>query len=415
MNANDRTLTGFTMLGHATFHTYELVIPLFVVVWLDEFGLTPAVLGIVVGASYALTGVGALPAGLLADAYSAKRLVLLCIAGMAAGFGLLATAQGLPMIAVGLLVWGAASSIYHPAGLALISRGTEARGSSFAYHGIAGNIGVATGPLLGAVLLVFLDWRAVVLALVAPAVVALVVATQLEFDETAGTAAREADGGQEEESLRDLRSILADSKLLFAGGFALVFLIGNLYGLYYRGAFTFLPEVLAGFAIFDPIQIGGRSIEPSQYVYSGLLAFGAAGQYVGGKLVDRMPAERALVGSFVALAVVAVVFIPASTAGLVPLLVAAAFLGFLVFMEAPINQEVVSRHVPPAARGLSFGYTYLAVFGIGAAGAAGAGIILTRASPAALFGALGAIAVVAAVLGVVLFRQFEPRGETAVD
>ncbi len=414
MNANDRALTGFTMLGHATFHTYELVIPLFVVVWLDEFGLTPAVIGLVVGASYALTGVGALPAGLLADAYSAKRLVLLCIGGMAAGFGLLAAAQGLATIAVGLLLWGAASSVYHPAGLALISRGAEARGSAFAYHGIAGNVGVAAGPLLGAVLLVFLDWRTVVLTLVVPAVVALVVATRLEFDETAGSVAREADGGQED-GLRDLRSVLADSKLLFAGGFALVFLIGNLYGLYYRGAFTFLPEVLAGFAVFDPITLGGRSIEPSRYVYSGLLIFGAAGQYVGGKLVDRVPAERALVGSFVGLALVAVVFIPASAAGLVPVLVAAALLGFLVFMEAPINQEVVSRHVPPAARGLSFGYTYLAVFGVGAAGAAGAGVVLTRASPAALFGALAAVAVVAAVLGAVLLRRFEPRGETAVD
>ncbi|MFB6156448.1 MAG: MFS transporter [Haloferacaceae archaeon] len=415
MNANDRALTGFTMLGHATFHTYELVIPLFVVAWLDEFGLTPAVLGVVVGASYALTGLGALPAGLLADAYSAKRLVLLCIAGMAAGFALLAAAQGLATVAAGLLVWGAASSVYHPAGLALISRGAEARGSAFAYHGIAGNVGVAVGPLLGAVLLVFLDWRAVVLALVAPAVVALVAATRLEFDETAGSVAREADGGRDAERLRDLRTVLSDSKVLFAGGFALVFLIGNLYGLYYRGVFTFLPEVLAGFALFDPVTLGGRSIEPSQYVYSGLLVFGAAGQYVGGWLVDRVPAERALVGSFVALALVAVVFVPASAAGLVPLLVAAALLGFLVFMEAPINQEVVSRHVPPAARGLSFGYTYLAVFGVGAAGAAGAGVVLTRASPAALFGALAAVAVLAAVIGVVLVRRFEPRGETAVD
>ena len=397
MNANDRALTGFTMLGHATFHTYELVIPLFVVVWLDEFGLTPAVIGVVVGASYALTGVGALPAGLLADAYSAKRLVLICIAGMAAGFALLATARGLAMITIGLLVWGAASSVYHPAGLTLISRGAEARGTAFAYHGIAGNVGVAMGPLLGAVLLVFLDWRAVVLALVAPAAVALILATRLQFNETAGTAARETDGGEKTEGLRDLRSVVADSKVLFAGGFALVFLVGNLYGLYYRGAFTFLPEVLAGFAVFDPITLGSQAIEPSRYVYSGLLVFGAAGQYVGGKLVDRVPAERALVGS------------------LVPLLVAAALLGFLVFMEAPINQEVVSRHVPPEARGLSFGYTYLAVFGVGAAGAAGAGLVLTRSSATALFGALTAVAAVAAVLGLVLHRRFVPWGTTKPD
>jgi MFS family permease len=408
VNANDRALTGFAMLGHATFHTYELVIPLFVVVWLDAFSVTPAALGLVVGASYALTGVGALPAGLLADAYSAKRLVLACIAGMAGGFALLATATGLPRLALGLLVWGVAASVYHPAGLALISRGAEARGTAFAYHGIAGNVGVATGPLLGAVLLVVLDWRAVVLALVVPALLALAVAAGLEFDETAGAAAREGDEEAARGTVRSLSSLVGDSRLLFAGGFALVFVVGNLYGLYYRGAFTFLPEVLAGFPAFGPVSVGGRSLEPSRYVYSGLLVLGAAGQYVGGRLVDRVPAERALVGSFVALAVVAVGFVPASSAGLVPALAAAGLLGFLVFMEAPINQEVVSRHVPPEARGLSFGYTYLAVFGVGAAGAAGAGVVLTRSSPAALFAALAGVAVVAAALGAVLWTRFDP-------
>ncbi|MEF8819570.1 MAG: MFS transporter [Haloferacaceae archaeon] len=409
MNANDRALTGFTMLGHATFHAYELVIPILVVVWLDEFGVTPAVIGVVVGAAYALTGLGALPAGLLADAYSAKRLVLLCIVGMSAGFALLSAANGLPAIALGLLVWGAAASVYHPAGLALISRGAEARGSAFAYHGIGGNLGVAGGPLLGAVLLVALDWRQVVLVMLVPALVALVVGARLDFDETAGAAARENDASTAD-AVRDLRSVLADSKLLFAGGFALVFLVGNLYGLYYRGVLTFLPEVLAGLPLFTPVEVGGRAIEPSRYVYSALLVFGAAGQFAGGKLVDRVPAERALIGSFLALAAVALVFIPASNAGLAPLLVVGGVLGFLVFFEAPVNQEVVSRHVPPDARGISFGYVYLAVLGVGAAGAAGAGIVLTRGSPAVLFGLLAAIAVVAAGLGVVLFRRFEPRG-----
>ncbi len=407
MNANDRALTGFTMLGHATFHAYELVIPILVAVWLDEFGVTPATIGLVVGAAYALTGVGALPAGLLADAYSAKRLVLLCIAGMSAGFALLAAAQGLLSVTLGLLVWGAAASIYHPAGLALISRGAEARGTAFAYHGIGGNAGVAGGPLLGAVLLVGLGWRQVVLVLLAPALLALVVGARLDFDETAGSAAREDDTTAA--SVRSLGAILVDSKLLFAGGFALVFLVGNLYGLYYRGVLTFLPEVLGGLPLFDPVAVGQRTIEPSRYVYSGLLVFGAAGQYVGGKLVDHVPAERALIGSFVALGGVALLFVPASGAGLVPLLVVGSVLAFLVFVEAPINQEVVSRHVPPAARGISFGYVYLAVLGVGAAGAAGAGVVLTRASAAALFGLLAAVALLAAGLGVVLLRRFEPR------
>ena len=252
------------------YHTYELVIPIFVVIWLDAFSTTAAVFGFIVGASYALTGIGALPSGVLADRYSSKRLIIGCMLGMGAGFVLVSLAPNIVILTLGLLVWGAAASIYHPAGLSLISRGAKERGTAFAYHGAAGNVGVATGPLLAAFFLVFFDWRVVAALLVIPVLLAIAVALRLDFDETAGIDANEtavADGRGE---IRSLSEFVTSSKVLFTGGFVFVFLIGNLYGLYYRGVFTFLPDILAGLSLFEPMAIGGQSIEPSQYVYSGL-------------------------------------------------------------------------------------------------------------------------------------------------
>ena len=404
MDGNDRALTAFTMLGHATFHTYELVVPIFVVVWLDAFSTTAATLGIVVGASYACTGIGALPSGVLSDRFSAKRLIVASMLGMGAGFLLVSVAPSLPVLAFGLLVWGAAASVYHPAGLSLISRGAKERGTAFAYHGMAGNVGVATGPLLGAALLVFFGWRTVAVLLVIPALLAIVLALRLEFDETAAIDPEPpvADGRG---GTGGLRRFATDSRLLFAGGFLLVFLIGNLYGLYYRGTFTFLPDILARLPLFDPVTLAGRSFEPSQYVYSGLLVLGGAGQFLGGKLVDRFPAERVLVANFAVLVVVALAFVPAANAGLVPLLVVSGLLGFFVFLEAPVNQEVISKHVPADLRGLSFGWTYVAVFGVGALGSAVAGVVLTRWSPGVLFGLLAAFAGLATLIGLYLSRR----------
>jgi len=40
MQASDRQITSFTTLGHALFHTYELSIPLFIGLWITEFGLS---------------------------------------------------------------------------------------------------------------------------------------------------------------------------------------------------------------------------------------------------------------------------------------------------------------------------------------------------------------------------------------
>ena len=228
-----------------------------------------------------------LPSGVLADRFSAKRLVVASMVGMGAGFLLVSAATDLLVLSLGLLVWGVAASVYHPAGLALISRGAKERGTAFAYHGAAGNVGVATGPLLGAVLLAFFGWRTVAALLVVPAVVGVVLALRLEFDETAAVDpdAPVTDGGGDGDAAGGLRGFAADSRLLFAGGFLLVFLVGNLYGLYYRGAFTFLPDILARLPLFDPVTFAGRSFEPSQYVYSGLLILGGAGQFLGGKLV----------------------------------------------------------------------------------------------------------------------------------
>ena len=416
MDRNDRALTAFTMLGHATFHTYELVVPIFVVIWLDAFSTTAAFLGIVVGASYAFTGIGALPSGVLSDRFSAKRLIVLSMAGMGAGFLIVSAAPNLAVLSLGLLVWGVAASVYHPAGLSLISRGAKERGTAFAYHGAAGNVGVATGPLLGAVLLVFFGWRTVAALLVIPVAFAVALALRLEFDETAAvdadapvTDGRGAAGGRDDTGGRGegsgLRRFVSDSALLFSGGFLLVFFVGNLYGLYYRGAFTFLPDILAGLPLFDPVTLAGRSFEPSQYVYSGLLVLGGAGQFVGGKLVDRFRAERVLVANFAVLVLVALAFVPAANAGLVPLLVVSGALGFFLFLEAPVNQEVISRHVPADLRGLSFGWTYIAVFGVGALGSALAGVVLTRWSPGVLFGVLAGFAVLAALIGIYLSRR----------
>jgi len=401
VNANDRALTGFTMLGHATFHTYELVIPLFVVVWLDEFGLTPAVIGLVVGASYGLTGVGALPAGLLADAYSAKRLVLLCIAGMAGGFGLLATAQGLPTIVVGLLVWGAASSVYHPAGLALISKGVSERGRGFALHGMAGNVGIAAGPLATTVMLAFLDWETVAAVLAVPAFVVAGAMLFVDVDESG-----QGDDGDDDDDTPDtIGEFLDVSAMVVKSAFAFVFVVVMMNGLYYRGVLTFLPELLAGLETFQPIEIAGEPQEPANYVYSGLLAVGIAGQYVGGRLTERLSPGQGITYTFGALAVLAVLFLPLASMGAAPLLAVSAVLGFALFVVQPIYQAAVAEYTPEAARGLSYGYTYLGNFGVGALGAGLAGAILTYSNQTVLFLVFALIAGIASGIGVLLMRR----------
>lgn len=122
MDGQDRRVVGLTMVAHAAFHAYELAIPVFVVAWLDAFGISTATLGLVVGAGYALIGLGAVPGGLLSDRYGSTRLLVVSVGGMGAGFLLVGVAPSLLTLAVALVCWGGAASIYHPAGLSLLSR-----------------------------------------------------------------------------------------------------------------------------------------------------------------------------------------------------------------------------------------------------------------------------------------------------
>ncbi len=61
-------------------------------------------------------------------------------------------------------------------------------------------------------------------------------------------------------------------------------------------------------------------------------------------------------------------------------------------MVQPFYQATVAEYTPAGLRGLSYGFTYLGVFGVGALGGAIAGSILAVANATALFGTLAGIA-----------------------
>jgi MFS family permease len=397
MNANDRSIVALVMAGHGLVHTYELSIPIFMTAWLGELGVSEGVLGGVVGGGYFLFGAGALPGGVLVDRFGSRRLIAGCLAGMGGAFVLLGLLPGLWGVGGALLAWGAAASVYHPAGLALISTGVQQRGRALAYHGIAGNVGIAAGPLATALLLLVFDWPTVAVLLGLPALVAAVGAGRTSFDERAAVGVHDAPDSEHEKPspTPDDRAVLwTRSKALFASGFAGVFALVALSGLYYRGILTFLPDLLTPLVTVDlPIDVAA-----GRYVYAGLLAVGIAGQYVGGRLSDHGRTERALAGALTVLAVVAVVFLPVAGGGTAALLAVSAVLGFFLFLVQPLYQATVAEYTPPDARGLSYGYTYLAIFGVGAAGAALAGGLLQIAGPALLFGVLAGIALLGAGL-----------------
>ncbi len=420
LNSNDRSIAGFTMAGHALVHWFETAIPIFLVVWLAEFDVSVALIGLIVALGYAPFGLGALPGGVLADRYGPKRLILLCLLGMSLAFTVLAAAsllESIYAIAVGLLLWGIAASVYHPAGLALISTGVEERGTVFAWHGIAGNFGIALGPFVAATLLILLEWPVVAALLAVPGFLAVIYGVSAEFDSTAAVE-EDVDAGPDE--ALSLSDFITNSRTLFASGFAIVFVIVTFEGLYYRGVLTYLPEIMHGLPAVEGLDVlpalAEYDIEPEYYIYVGLLVVGMAGQYAGGKLTDRVPPARGLAVLFGILAVLALAFVPVIELGIAALLVLCGLLGFFLFTIQPFYQNAVAVYTPADTRGLSYGYTYLGEFGLGAASIAIGGFVLDETGVASFFVVVAAFAAVGATLSVGLAlgldRLFERGGTT---
>ncbi|GAA0519376.1 Predicted arabinose efflux permease, MFS family [Halorubrum aquaticum] len=432
MDANERRIVAFTASSHGLVHTYELSIPILLTVWIAEFSTTAATLGALVTVGYGLFGVGALPGGVVVDRFGSKPVILACLLGMGGSFLLVGAAPSLPVLALALAVWGVTASVYHPAGLTLLSKAVERRGTALGYHGIGGNLGIALGPLAAVLLLVAFDWRVVAALLTVPAFlvagygltvdVDAALAAAGEGDEAGEVAADDdADGDLGPDADADatpgssLAGFVGDTRALLTLGFALVLVFVTFSGLYYRTFLTFLPDLLGdalgGFAdlqLVDPEGPYAEEFDPARYLYVAILMVGVPGQYLGGRIADRIPPERGLVYLMSILAALALAFVPA-TGQVWSFLLVSGLLGVALFTVQPLSQATVAAYSPPGTRGLSFGYTYLGIFGVGSLGAGLAGFVLTVAGTRELFFVLAGIAVCGALASGSVHRFGESR------
>jgi predicted MFS family arabinose efflux permease len=156
------------------------------------------------------------------------------------------------------------------------------------------------------------------------------------------------------------------------------------------------------------LDAGGQAsqeFDAARYLYVGLLMAGVGGQYAGGKISSRVPVEKALSVVFLTMGVIAIVFVSIAELGTLPLILIAGIFGFVLFAVQPLYQAAIAEHTPTSDRGLSYGLTYFSNFGVGALGAAIAGILLTNFIPQTVFILLAAIPITGAVLSYVLLRR----------
>ena len=157
-----KTVITLTGLSHFAVHSSMLFFPALFIVLQEEFSaeaITLATLSWIYTLSNFMFGFGALPAGWIEGKVGGRKLLLLYQLGAAASALFVSISTSLTTLTIALVFLGLFSSIYHPAGLTIISRRIHQTSRAMGYHGIAGSAGLAAGPLLASLSAVAGSWR----------------------------------------------------------------------------------------------------------------------------------------------------------------------------------------------------------------------------------------------------------------
>ena len=337
---NERRIVHLTGFGHAATHYVELVYPTLAVGLAAETGLPVTEVLAWSFAGYLLFGLGALPAGIAADHWGARPVILVGLLG--SGLSALAASQvptGWP-IALCLAGIGASASCYHPAGTGLLSRAVVARGRALGINGIYGNAGIALAPILTALMSEQIGWRATFAVTGSALLVGTAIFAQMRFFEPARGQAEEAHSSGAAPIHRGLGPFLAVCVTATLGGFM------------YRANTVAQPALFS-----TEIDFVGYGVAAS-----GAMLVGLVGQYLGGLLADR----RELRGSYLAFHAASVPLLIgiAWTTG-VPLLIASAMYVFFALGMQPIENSLFAALTPERWRSTAYGIKFTLTFGIG--------------------------------------------------
>lgn len=333
---NERNVLLLTGVGHFTAHFFELMFPTLAVALASEADvplqevLTWSFFG------YLAFGLGALPAGLIADRIGSRLPLLVGLFGLGVS-ALAASEVASPRaLTVCLAVMGGFASIYHPVGMSLITRSIDARGRALGINGIFGNLAIALTPVVTAALCARFGWQDT-FRLVGYAMCALAVGCAFLPVEETRPAPAHADQPAGRINWRPLLLLL---------------LAATLAGISYRGNTLLQPGYFA--ERVSPVWFGAA--------VSAAYLLGIVGQYVGGVLADRHDQRRLyLLFHLCSLPALLAMTVLSGT----PLVLSAAGFVFFSLGMQPIENSLVAHYAPPRRRALVYGLKFVCTFGVG--------------------------------------------------
>ena len=299
-----------------------------------EFGLSYEEIIVYGTLGVILFGAAAPLAGWLADKYSRAILITIYPFGLSLGAILAAFSSSTEMLGISLGVVGFFAAIYHPVGIAMITKRPGKVGLRLGINGVWGNMGVALAPILTGFLIAYADWR---LGFIIPALMCLSFGISqlfafIELDETRPQTAK----------MKNNKSVS-----VLTEGWQTVLLclsIVTLSGGFIFGSLTFLiPRIFEVnmLQISNDVAITG--------LLAGLVYAIASFSQIGtGWLVDKVPPKFVLSAMGLGQLIFIYIASQSSDYGLLFIMLAAMI---FVFGQVPITDVILVKYVKDSWRG----------------------------------------------------------------
>ena len=319
----------FLNLGHFLDHFYVLIFATAVLPLTTEWGLSYAALIPYATPGFIAFGVGAIPAGWLADRWSREGMMTLFFIGIGLSSMLAGTAEGPLEMALYLTLVGLFGAIYHPVGLAMVVEQFHKTGLPIAINGIFGNMGVASAALLTGFLIDQLGWRS---AFILPGFFSVVVGILYllliwKRPITEHTNTSQIDNPPVEPAQL--------AKPLLIRLFTIILFTAAIGGFIFQSTTFTLPKVLDE----QLIAISGEMTTIGWYSFL-VFTIASLAQLVIGHLLDRYSLRK--VFSIVALLQALLFFTMTQSGGSATVPLAIAFM-LAVFGQVPINDVLIGR------------------------------------------------------------------------
>ncbi len=364
MNKRERWLVFLIGSCHTMVHFYEQLFPALLLMMALYFHMDIAKAGWMQTVLALAFGLGALPAGYIADRIGSKRILMIYLLGAGLSCIFISLAQSVAMLAIGLGAMGIFISLYHPAGTTLITTQVREVGKSLGLHGIGGGLGLATAPALATLLAAIYPAQGWRIAFAFFGLLGLVVAAGVQRLKVT----------EIERPANPDRRFLPERITKGSPRHFLMFLfVAIMVGFCYRGVTTFLPTYYS--ERLNSGMFAGHNIIKSGIFATVTLLVGVAGQYLGGHLTSKIKLETLFAGLL--LITVPFLFLMSALSNL-PLLLVAMVFAFFHFSSQPVGNTLIAEYTDPRGRGLGYGIYFAASFGVGSLSSGFSGMIAKR-------------------------------------